>query len=87
MERKYFEGSKSSTSSSSSSTTKSSSGSGTKPKTVDKGKYKYYTLRSGESLWTVSQKFGIPFDRIQALNSDIDPKRMQPGDLIKIKRL
>ena len=87
MERKYFESSKSSASSSSSSTTKSSSGSRTKPKTVDKGKYKYYTLRSGESLWTVSQKFGIPFDRIQALNSDIDPKRMQPGDLIKIKRL
>ncbi|WP_066756646.1 lytic transglycosylase domain-containing protein [Crocinitomix algicola] len=64
-------------------TTKSSS----PPKTSDDGKYQYYTLRSGESLWTVSQKFGIPFDQIQALNRNIDPKRMQPGDLIRIKRL
>ncbi len=85
-ERKYF--SSTSTASNNSSSTRSS-GSTTKspPKTTDDGKYKYYTLRSGESLWTVSQKFGIPFATIQSLNKDIDPKRMQPGDKIKIKRL
>ena len=48
------------------------------------GKYKYYTLKSGESLWTVSQKLGIPFARLQELNKDLDPKRMQPGDKIRI---
>lgn len=86
MERKYFEGSSkgnTATTSSNRSSTRSSS----PPKTRDDGKYKYYTLKSGESLWTVSQKFGIPFATIQALNKDIDPKRMQPGDQIKIKRL
>lgn len=57
------------------------------PKTTDDGKYKYYTLRSGESLWTVSKKFGIPFVTIQKMNPNIDPKRMQPGDKIKIGRL
>ncbi|MBD3636106.1 MAG: transglycosylase SLT domain-containing protein [Crocinitomicaceae bacterium] len=51
------------------------------------GKYKYYTLRSGESLWTVSQKLGIPFGRIQELNRDLDPKRMQPGDKIRIEKI
>lgn len=84
-ERKYFSSSNSSSSNSSSSS--SSSTRKTPPKTVDDGKYKYYTLKSGESLWTVSQKFGIPFATIQSLNKDIDPKRMQPGDKIKIKRL
>ena len=51
------------------------------------GKYKYYTLQNGESLWTVSQKLGIPFARIQELNRDLDPKRMQPGDKIRIKKI
>ena len=83
VERKYIESE--SASSSSSSSSRSSGSSSTK--TSSDGNYKYYTLRSGESLWTVSQKFGIPFETIQALNRDIDPKRMQPGDKIKIKRL
>lgn len=83
VERKYIEGESSSSSSSSS---RRSSGSSS-TKTSSDSNYKYYTLRSGESLWTVSQKFGIPFATIQALNKDIDPKRMQPGDKIKIKRL
>ncbi|MFT5819727.1 MAG: membrane-bound lytic murein transglycosylase D [Crocinitomix sp.] len=85
-ERKYFSSS-SAASSTSSSTRSSSTTKKTPPKTIDDGKYKYYTLKSGESLWTVSQKFGIPFATIQSLNTDIDPKRMQPGDKIKIKRL
>ncbi|WP_084274315.1 lytic transglycosylase domain-containing protein [Crocinitomix catalasitica] len=65
----------------------SSSHKSSSTKTVDDGKYEYYTLRSGESLWTVSQKFGISFVDLQALNKGLDPKRMQPGDKIKIKRL
>lgn len=56
----------------------------TKPKTTTDGKYKYYSLKSGESLWTVSQKLGIPFARLQELNKGLDPKHMQPGDKIII---
>jgi membrane-bound lytic murein transglycosylase D len=52
--------------------------------TYKDGNYKYYTLKSGESLWTVSQKLGIPFARLQELNKDLDPKRMQPGDKIRV---
>ena len=51
------------------------------------GKYKYYTLQAGENLWSVSQKLGIPFGRIQELNKDLDPKRMQPGDKIRIQEI
>jgi membrane-bound lytic murein transglycosylase D len=59
----------------------------TKAHTYNDGKYKYYTLKSGESLWTISQKLGIPFARLQELNKDLDPKRMQPGDKIRIGTL
>jgi membrane-bound lytic murein transglycosylase D len=49
--------------------------------------YKYYTLKSGENLWSVSQKLGIPFADIQSLNKDLNPKRMKPGQKIKIGRI
>lgn len=57
------------------------------PKTTSSGNYKYYTLKSGENLWSVSQKLGIPFADIQALNKDLNPKRMKPGQKIKIGRI
>jgi membrane-bound lytic murein transglycosylase D len=55
--------------------------------TTTEGNYKYYSLQSGESLWTVSQKLGIPFERLQELNKGIDPKRLQPGQKIIIGTL
>lgn len=79
-ERKLIE----STQVSSTRTSSSSSGSYSKPKTTNDGKYKYYSLKQGESLWTVSQKFGISFDKLQEWNKGIDPTRMQPGDKIII---
>ena len=71
-----------STGRSSSSTSHSSSSK--KVVTYDSGKYKYYTLKSGESLWTVSKKTGISFVRLQELNKGLNPKKMHPGDKIKI---
>lgn len=84
-ERKYFEAT-AAPSGAQTNTESAKTGGSTAPTSND-GKYEYYTLKNGESLWTVSQKLGIPFDTIQKLNADLDPKRMQPGDQIKIKRL
>jgi membrane-bound lytic murein transglycosylase D len=86
-ERKYIVGGKSTQVASSNTTSTSSSTKKTTAKTYSDGKYKYYTLKSGENLWAVSQKLGIPFARIQELNRDIDPKRMQPGDKIRVSKL
>lgn len=55
--------------------------------TTNDGNYKYYALQSGESLWSVSQKLGIPFDRLQELNKGLDPKKMQPGQKIIVGTL
>lgn len=71
------------TSSSSSSNTSQSSSSSSNNTSSDSN-YKYYTLQSGESLWTVSQKLGIPFDKLQEMNKGLDPKRLQPGQKIII---
>ncbi|MBK6951306.1 MAG: LysM peptidoglycan-binding domain-containing protein [Crocinitomicaceae bacterium] len=59
----------------------------TTPTTTNDGNYKYYALKSGESLWTVSQKFGIPFDKLQEMNKGVDPKHLQPGQKIIIGTL
>ena len=84
-ERKYFDPSTSSSPPQTTASTRTSAPATNK--TTNDGSYEYYTLKSGESLWTVSQKLGIPFDTIQKLNPDLDPKRMQPGDKIRIKRV
>jgi membrane-bound lytic murein transglycosylase D len=84
-ERKYFDPSTGSSPAQASASTRTSAPATNK--TTNDGSYEYYTLKSGESLWTVSQKLGIPFDTIQKLNPDLDPKRMQPGDKIRIKRV
>ncbi|MBK7128014.1 MAG: LysM peptidoglycan-binding domain-containing protein [Crocinitomicaceae bacterium] len=91
-EKKYIEGgggttgSTGTTTSSTNSTSSSStnSGSSTTQNTTSDGNYKYYALKSGESLWTVSQKFGIPFDELQEMNKGLDPKKLQPGQKIII---
>ena len=84
-ERKYIKAEDANSTRSSSSSHSSSSSS--KNKYTYDGKYKYYILKNGESLWTVSQKLGISFARLQELNRDLDPKRMQPGDKIRIKEI
>ncbi|MBI3135843.1 MAG: LysM peptidoglycan-binding domain-containing protein [Bacteroidetes bacterium] len=82
-------GSTTTTGSSTTSGSNTSSGNSTTSSTTttSDGNYKYYALKSGESLWTVSQKFGIPFDDLQNMNKGIDPKRLQPGQKIIIGTL
>ena len=88
LKEKQFVTATSSTKTTAKSTSSSSHKSTTTPAyTYNEGKYKYYALKSGESLWTVSQKLGIPFARLQELNKDLNPKRMQPGDKIRIATL
>lgn len=86
-EKKYVARSQVSSVKTTGSGSSSSSSSSSKVNYSYDGKYKYYTLQNGESLWTVSQKLGIPFGTIQELNRDLDPKRMQPGDKIRIKKI
>lgn len=49
--------------------------------------YEYYTVRSGDNLWTIAKKFpGVSADNIKDLNSITDTRSLAPGQKLKIRR-
>ncbi len=60
----------------------------TKTKDDGKGKYTYYTVRSGDNFWTIAKKYpGVSNTDIMELNGITDPGSLKPGQKLKIKRL
>ncbi|MFH2095383.1 MAG: LysM peptidoglycan-binding domain-containing protein, partial [Bacteroidota bacterium] len=53
-----------------------------------KGKYLWYTVKSGDNFWTIAKKYeGVSNTDIMELNGITDPGSLKPGQKIKIKRL
>lgn len=49
--------------------------------------YIYYTVKSGDSLWTIAQRFeGVSSSDIERLNGIKNTHRLKPGQQLKIKR-
>jgi membrane-bound lytic murein transglycosylase D len=49
--------------------------------------YEYYTVRSGDNLWTIAQKYpGISSNEIQNLNNIRDHRSLKVGQQLKIKK-
>ena len=57
---------------------KSSSANGTLPSRT-------YTVKSGDTLGSISEKTGIPIDKLQELNPQLDPQQLVSGQKIKLK--
>ncbi|MBT6272725.1 MAG: LysM peptidoglycan-binding domain-containing protein [Chromatiales bacterium] len=38
-----------------------------------------YTVRSGDSLWSVVNRFGLPIEELSAWNHDLASSALQPG--------
>ena len=54
------------------------------PKTQSNSSEKTYTVRNGDSLWSISQKFpGVSVQNIQKWN-DISGDKLKPGTKLKI---
>ena len=52
-----------------------------------KGPYIYYTLKSGDSFWSIAKKYnGVTEEDIMKLNNLENPKHLKPGQVLKIKR-
>lgn len=47
-------------------------------------KEEVYVIRSGDTLTAVSSGHGIPLDRLLEANPDVDPRRLQVGQKIRI---
>jgi membrane-bound lytic murein transglycosylase D len=51
-----------------------------------KGEYVFYTVRSGDTLWEIAQKFpGVSDNDIMRLNNISDVSKIKPGMQLKIK--
>lgn len=44
-----------------------------------------YRVRPGDTVGAIAQKTGLPADRIQELNPDLDPQTLAPGQTIKLR--
>ena len=49
--------------------------------------YKYYTVKNGDNLWTIAQKFGTTVDALKKLNGYGSKIVLHTGDKIKIAKL
>ncbi len=53
---------------------------------VSDGDFEYYTVRSGDNLWQIAQKFpGISNDEIMRLNNITNARNLKVGQRLKIK--
>ncbi len=48
----------------------------------DKAGTATYIVKKGDTLYDIATKFSIPRQRLYALNRDLDPRRLRPGDVI-----
>jgi len=44
-----------------------------------------YTVQRGDTLGSISEKTGIPVEKLQELNPQIDPQQLTTGQKIKLK--
>ena len=51
-------------------------------KTKSEGKYEYYEIQRGDTLWDIAKAKGISTTELKSMNRDINEKNMKPGDKI-----
>lgn len=44
-----------------------------------------YTVKAGDTLGSISEKTGIPVDKLQELNPQVDPQQLTSGQKIKLR--
>jgi LysM repeat protein len=75
-----------STSTKSTTTATKTSTAGTTKKSAKSGSTdKTYTVQVGDTLGGIADKTGVPLDRIEELNPDVDPHAMTTGQEIRLK--
>jgi spore germination protein YaaH len=47
---------------------------------------RFYTVRRGQTLSAISGRTGVPIERLQALNPQLDPQMLRPGQRLRLRR-
>ncbi len=50
------------------------------------GEYVYYTVRSGDTLWEIAQKYDVTVSQIRSWNNISNAHRLKPGQKIKVAK-
>ena len=45
----------------------------------------YYTVKTGDTLGGIAEKNGIPIEKLQELNPELDPQNLVSGQKIKLR--
>ncbi len=54
-----------------------------------RGRYaraRFYSVRSGDSLTSISRTTGIPIPTLEAMNPNVDPNALRPGQRLRLRR-
>ena len=43
-----------------------------------------YTVKDGDSLWSIAEDYELSVEEVQNMNKDIDPEKLYPGDELKL---
>lgn len=53
-----------------------------KPETTSDGKYVYYSIQTGDTLWDIAKAKGVSVNQIKEWNSNLNHTRLKPGTRI-----
>jgi LysM repeat protein len=59
---------------------------GAKTQTTSGPKQQFYTVKSGDVLSVIAEKFGVSVTRLEQLNPDVDAQTLRPGVRIRLRR-
>ncbi|CAA9495459.1 MAG: hypothetical protein AVDCRST_MAG69-1587 [uncultured Solirubrobacteraceae bacterium] len=45
-----------------------------------------YRVRPGDTPSTIAERTGVPLEQLEALNPDIDPQQLAPGQRLRLRR-
>ena len=45
-----------------------------------------YTVRPGDTPSAIAERTGVPLEELEALNPDIDPQQLAPGQRLRLRR-
>lgn len=59
---------------------------GSRTTTASSSEPRNYTVKAGDTLGMIAEQTGVPVERLQELNPDLDPQSLTVGERIRLRR-